>query len=151
MGRLELLSKWNRMIVRLQIEHEISARDFAKFSWQLGIPCVALSAVVSASVFSSINESSLVWLQYVTGFISILTLILSSVQTSLNFDTRAAGHKDTAKKPGAISSETQDEIASCEDEAVLGQIVSDIRKRLDSILLDAPTLPKSTMRKLGQA
>ncbi|WP_339526615.1 SLATT domain-containing protein [Pseudomonas sp. EL_65y_Pfl2_R96] len=144
MGRLELLSKWNRMIVRLQIEHEINARDFGKFSWQLGIPCVALSAVVSASVFSSINES-------VASVISILTLILSSVQTSLNFDTRAAGHKDTAKKPGAISRETQDEIASCKDEAVLGQIVSDIRKRLDSILLDAPTLPKSTMRKLGQA
>jgi hypothetical protein len=26
------------MIVRLQIEHEISARDFEKFSWKLGIP-----------------------------------------------------------------------------------------------------------------
>ncbi|ANI59427.1 hypothetical protein PGR6_18540 [Pseudomonas sp. GR 6-02] len=37
-SRLKLLTKWNRMIVRLQIEHEISARDFEKFSWKLGIP-----------------------------------------------------------------------------------------------------------------
>jgi hypothetical protein len=149
MSRLELLTKWNRMIVRLQIEHEVSARDFEKFSWKLGIPCVALSAVVSASVFSSIDKSSLIWLQYVAGVISILTLVLSSIQTFLNFDTRAVGHKDTAEKLGAISREIQDEIASGKDEATLSAIVSDIRKRLDSILLDAPTLPKSTIRKLG--
>ncbi|WP_095053211.1 SLATT domain-containing protein [Pseudomonas sp. Irchel s3b2] len=149
MSRLELLTKWNRMIVRLQIEHEISARDFEKFSWKLGIPCVVLSAIVSASVFGSISDSSPVWLQYVAGVLSLLTLVLSSVQTFLNFDTRAAGHKDTAEKLGAISREIQDEIASGKDEAILGPIVLDIRKRIDSILLDAPTLPKSTIRKLG--
>ena len=102
MSRLELLTKWNRMIVRLQIEHEISARDFEKFSWKLGIPCVVLSAIVSASVFGSISDSSPVWLQYVAGVLSLLTLVLSSVQTFLNFDTRAAGHKDTAEKLGAM-------------------------------------------------
>jgi hypothetical protein len=149
MSRLELLTKWNRMIVRLQIEHEISARDFEKFSWKLGIPCVMLSAIVSASVFGSISDSSPVWLQYVAGVLSLLTLVLSSVQTFLNFDTRAAGHKDTAEKLGAISREIQDEIASGKDEAILGPIVFDIRKRIDSILLDAPTLPKSTIRRLG--
>ncbi|MCO8311818.1 SLATT domain-containing protein [Pseudomonas mandelii] len=149
MSRLELLTKWNRMIVRLQIEHEISARDFEKFSWKLGIPCVVLSAIVSASVFGSISDSSPVWLQYVAGVLSLLTLVLSSVQTFLNFDTRAAGHKDTAEKLGAISREIQDEIASGKDEAILGPIVFDIRKRIDSILLDAPTLPKSTIRRLG--
>lgn len=79
MSQIELLEKWRRMIVRLQIEHEVSSRDFEKFSWKLGIPCVALSALVSASVFSSINDQSLVWLQYLAGFVSILTLVLSSV------------------------------------------------------------------------
>ncbi|MNF82028.1 hypothetical protein D3C84_643220 [compost metagenome] len=100
MSQIELLEKWRRTIVRLQIEHEVSSRDFEKFSWKLGIPCVALSAVVSASVFSSINDQSLVWLQYLAGFVSILTLVLSSVQTFLNFDSRAAAHQDTAEKLG---------------------------------------------------
>lgn len=149
MSRLELLTKWNRMIVRLQIEHEISARDFERFSWKLGIPCVVLSAIVSASVFGSISDSSPAWLQYAAGILSLLTLVLSSVQTFLNFDTRAAGHKDTSEKLGAMSREIQDEIASGKDEAILGPIVLDIRKRIDSILLDAPTLPKSTIRRLG--
>ena len=151
MGRLKLLTKWNRMIVRLQIEHEVSARDFWKSSWKLGTPYVALSVVVSASVFSSINESSLVWLQYAAGAISILALALSSVQTYLYFDTRAAGHKATAERPGVISRKTEDKIARGKDEAAPGKIVSDICTRLDLILLDATTLPQSTIRKLRQA
>ncbi|MDO8697902.1 MAG: SLATT domain-containing protein [Pseudomonas sp.] len=149
MSRLELLTKWNRIIVQWQIEHEVSARNFGKFSWKPGIPYVALSAVVSANVFISINESSLLWLQYVAGVIAILSLVLSSAQTFLNFDTRAAGYEGTAEKLGAISRETKDEIASGKDEAILGKIVSDIRKRLDSIFLEAPTSPKSTIRKPG--
>jgi len=151
MDRRELLGKWNRMIVRVQIEHEISARDFEKFSWKLGIPCVVLSAVVSASVFSTIKATDLVWLQWTAGVISILTLVLSSVQTFLNFDVRAAAHRATAGKLGAIAREVQDEIASDKDEAGLAPVVSDIRKRLDAILVDAPTLPKSTIRKLGDS
>ena len=149
MSRLELLGKWNRMIVRVQIEHEISARDFEKFSWKLGIPCVVLSAVVSASVFGSIKASNLVWLQWTAGLVSLLTLVLTSVQTFLNFDVRANAHKDTAGKLGAIAREIQDEITSGKDDAALAVVATDIRKRLDAILLDAPTLPKSTIRRLG--
>lgn len=149
MSQIELLEKWRRMIVRLQIEHEVSARDFEKFSWKLGIPCVALSAVVSASVFSSISNSSLLWLQYVAGFVSILTLVLSSVQTFLNFDSRASAHQDTAEKLGAMARKIQDELASSKADGTLGTVVTELRKRLDAILVDAPTLPKSTIRRLG--
>lgn len=149
MSQIELLEKWGRMIVRLQIEHEVSSRDFEKFSWKLGIPCVALSAVVSASVFSSINDQSLVWLQYLAGFVSILTLVLSSVQTFLNFDSRAAAHQDTAEKLGAMAREIQDELASKKEDGTLGTVVTELRKRLDAILVEAPTLPKSTIRRLG--
>lgn len=151
MDRLELLEKWNRMLVRLQIEHEISARDFEKFSWKLGIPCVILSAVVSASVFGSIKDDDKVWLQWTAGLVSILTLVLTSVQTFLNFDVRAAAHKDTAGKLGAIARAVQDEIASGKDHAALGLVIGDIRERIDAILCEAPTLPKSTIRKLGDA
>jgi hypothetical protein len=150
MGQLELLEKWRRMVVRLQIEHEVSARDFERVSWKLGIPCVALSAVVSASVFSSINDQSLVWLRYLAGFVSILTLVLSSVQTFLNFETRASAHQDTAEKLGALAREIQEQLASGSPEGSLAAVVTDMRKRLDTILVDAPTLPKSTIRRLGE-
>ncbi|MGF6489149.1 SLATT domain-containing protein [Pseudomonas frederiksbergensis] len=152
MIRLELLKKWGRIIVRLQIEHEVRARDFEKFNWKLGIPCVVLSAVLSASVFSSIRNSSLLWFQYVAGLISILTLVLGSIQTFLNFDTRTTAHNnDNADKLGTIAREVQDEIASGQDEAALALDVSDIRNSLDSILFDSPTFPKSTIRKLRDA
>ncbi|MFD2645204.1 SLATT domain-containing protein [Pseudomonas japonica] len=149
MSQSELLEKWRRMIVRLQIEHEVGARDFEKFSWKLGIPCVALSAVVSASAFSSIANSELVWPRYLAAGFSILTLVLSSLQTFLNFDSRAAAHQDAAEKLGAMAREIQEELASGKQDGSLGAVVTDLRKRLDAVLADAPTLPKSTIRRLG--
>lgn len=150
MSQIELLEKWRRMIVRLQIEHEIGARNFERFSWKLGIPCVALSAVVSASVFTSIGDQSRLWLQYLAGFLSILTLVLSSLQTFLKFDSRAAAHQDTAEKLGVMAREIQEELASDKADGSLGTVITELRKRLDVILLDAPTLPKSTIRRLGE-
>src|SRR5687768_488725 len=91
--KIDLLKQWQKRICRMQFEHDLESRYYEKLNWKLGIPVVVLSAMVGASIFGTLQQTALLWLKITTGFLSVVTVVLSSLQTFLGFGNRAAGHK----------------------------------------------------------
>jgi len=89
----ELLYRWQQTIRRLQLEHELASRYYEKLNWKLGVPVVVLTVIVGASIFGTLQSTELLGLKITTGFLSLTTVVLSSLQTFLGFGDRAAGHK----------------------------------------------------------
>jgi hypothetical protein len=56
----------------------------------LGIAVVVLSAVTGTAIFASIGESPATWSKVTVGAASVLAVVLSSVQTYMNYPRRAA-------------------------------------------------------------
>jgi hypothetical protein len=56
----------------------------------LGIAVVVLSAVTGTAIFASIGESPTTWAKVTVGAASVLAVVLSSVQTYMNYPKRAA-------------------------------------------------------------
>jgi hypothetical protein len=56
----------------------------------LGISVVVLSAVTGTAIFASIGETPTTWPKVTVGAASILAIVLSSLQTYMNYPKRAA-------------------------------------------------------------
>lgn len=149
MTKEELLTHWQRTLVRLQIEHELSARAFEKYNWKLGIPVVVLTTVVGASIFGTLQENELLALKIGTGCLSVLSVVLSSLQTFFNFGARAGGHKVAADRLGELSREAQEKLALGLADAELAEYLAELRQRWDSISREAPNLRNSTIKAMS--
>ncbi|MDF0729540.1 SLATT domain-containing protein [Pseudomonas entomophila] len=146
----ELLKRWHRSICQHQLEHELASRFYEKLNWKLGVPVVILSAVVGASIFATLKNSDWLWLNITAGFLSVLSVVLASLQTFLGFGDRASGHKTAADRFGELSKELQQVNACGVADGDLHAFIDSIRSRWDAIAREAPTLRKSTIEALAQ-
>lgn len=68
----------------------------------LGIPVVILTAVVGTAIFATLQTTtSLVW-EIVTGLLSVTAAVLASLQTFFNFSAEAARHEAVAARYGQL-------------------------------------------------
>lgn len=145
MTKRELLIRWQQTIRRLQLEHELASRYYEKLNWKLGVPVVVLTAIVGASIFGTLQETGLLYIKIITGFLSVSTVILSSLQTFLGFGDRAAGHKTAADRLGELAKEAQEVLVCGLEDEKLREFLTDLRSRWDAVSKEAPTLRKSTI------
>ncbi|MFG0527335.1 SLATT domain-containing protein [Pseudomonas sp. yb_5] len=151
MTKDDLLKRWQRTIRRMQIEHELSSRYYEKLNWKLGIPVVVLSSIVGASIFATLQQTELLWLKIATGFLSVIAVVLSSLQTFLGFSERATGHKSAADRLGELAKHIQQVLAVGLPEAEMPEFLEIVRSKWDVIAREAPTLRKSTIIALAEA
>lgn len=150
MTKEELLQRWQKTIRQLQLEHELASRYYEKLNLKLGIPTVALTAIVGASIFGTIQKSALpekaaLWVGVTAGFLSLASLVLSSLQTFLGFGNRASGHKAAADRLGELAKEAQEVLVFGLPDAEFKNFITDFRTRWDAAAREAPMLRKSTI------
>jgi len=150
MTKEDLLKSWQRMIRRTQLEHELASRYYERLNLKLGIPVVILSAIIGASIFGTLQQANYLWLKITTGFLSVTTVILSSLQTFLGFGERAAGHKSAADRLGELAKEIQEVMVCGIGDGEVKEFLSGLRSRWDAIAREAPTLRKSTIIALSE-
>ncbi len=69
---------------------------------KIGLPNVALSAVVATSIFSTLSENVDIGWRIATGVIALIAAILASLQAFLNFGERAEKDKAAGAKYAGV-------------------------------------------------
>lgn len=99
--RVLILAWYRRARLAYQAHAEAASRA-RRTSIFLGIPAVALSAVVGSAIFASIDKEPSRYLQIAVGLLSLLTAILTAFQTFLRLDEQVQNHESASRAFGSI-------------------------------------------------
>ena len=137
-----LLKDWHTGLRLLQIGNFRASSYYAKVGKRFGIPVVITTTIVSSAIFASLGESDHKVLQLIAGFVSILSTILSSLQTFLGYSERSSSHKEAAAGYGELRTEVQ-VLLSLDLVAVtnLDARIEGIRTRWNALDKGSPPLP----------
>jgi len=104
---LDLVDSWRQRARTYQKAHYDAAERLHRRNYQIGVPVMALSAIVGTSVFATISSDLAVWSRVVVGIVSIAVAVLSALQTFFRFAERAEKHREAAIRYGVINRELE--------------------------------------------
>lgn len=144
----ELLSRWALNAKRSQFANFEAARNFSQLHMAIGIPVVILTSIVGTSLFASLESDVNHSYRIILALISVISAVLASLQTFLNYGERASRHRAIAVEYGAIKRHIQ-ELLSRSD--VTNQEVSSVREKMNMLGKDAPEVPSKFHQMAKQA
>lgn len=138
----KLVMVWETDLRIICHSHYAAAVRAAKRNYYLGIPSIVLTALVGTSIFYAIDKSPNLYLQITAGMLSMVAVVLSSLQTFLKWSERAEKHREAGAKFGALLKELENKRAFVTNFSNLEEWSHDFRKRWDAVSLDSPTVPE---------
>lgn len=97
-----LVLSWLRRCRESQFAHYEVASFYARCHQYFGVPVIAITSIVSASIFSSFQKSENELIKYSALGLSILSIVLSSLQTFMKFAERAEIHRAAGAQYAAL-------------------------------------------------
>jgi hypothetical protein len=91
-----LLLQWLKGIKIAHVGHRRAATVFGRRARILGVAATLASAVVGTTVFASLSESADQRLLAVAAVLSVVAVIMSALQTFLNYGELVASHRQAA-------------------------------------------------------
>ena len=146
----ELLYRWRRNCQRSQIANYSAANRFAKGNYYIGVPSVALSAVVGTSVFAALEPEASFdkhW-QILVGLISVVSAVLTALQTFLKWGELAGSYRSTAAEYGSVKRQLDQIIVIYENGGEISQdMVTEIRRQMDTLSREGTEVPRRLWEK----
>lgn len=147
-----LIADWHRRCRQSQRLNYVTGNIYLKYHYIVGIVSIVLSAIVSSTFFTQINQQAVTQqapsiaitiITYAGGSLSILVAILSALQTFFRFSEKSEKYKLISAKYGAIRRQlellmTQEEISKNELERQL----ESIRKSMDDLAMNSLNIPE---------
>ena len=147
----------------LRLGHYMAAESASRKHKLIGIPSVALSAVVATSVFATMTDEVNLVFRVLTGVIALLAAVLASLQTFLNFSDLAERHRMAAARYfsarrrldifilsyAARETDAGEALEAQREAALLG--LREITDELGSLSSESPTLNEATYRRAASA
>jgi hypothetical protein len=136
------LSDWERRAAAAAEVHFQTAEHLSRWNIFLGIPVVALSAIVGTATFATLAHDVNVGIRIAAGTLSVIAAVLASVQTFLRFGARAEQHRVAAERWSAIRREIEKALALSPE--LLGdpkQLLDDVNARMDEAAEKSPAMP----------
>lgn len=97
-----LLDSWlERTRVALSAYNDATTRTVAA-ERTLGVPAVALSAIVATGVFSTLEQDPAIELRIATGVLALAAAVLTALQTFLRHEERAEQFREAARSYGRL-------------------------------------------------
>lgn len=137
-----VLGSWYRRARESQFAHYHAANHYAASSRWLGIPSVLLSAVVGTALFATLQHNGIPpTLQVGAGLIALTAAALSTLQTFLGYDERAAKHRAAAAAYGAVRREIeQHQVLRPRSRADADSLIDTVRHHLDDVSASSPDI-----------
>ena len=145
---LDRLRDWERRAAAAAEVHFQNAEYLARWNVGLGIPVVALSAIVGTATFATLAHDVNVGVRIAAGMLSVIAAVLASVQTFLRFGARAERHRVAAERWSAIRREIE-KVLSLPPE-LLGSpkdVLDDVNARMDEAAEKSPAMPDRRWKK----
>lgn len=149
----QMLNAWHRRLSESQFAHYTACRKLTSANLCLGVPVVALSALVAAAMLATYERSLTEAMRITFGCITLAVALMASLQTFLRFAERAERHRVVAARYGSIK-------RRAEQLLVAGGVtseadISDLREQTDRLTEEAPQINqyviKSIRKELGYA
>jgi hypothetical protein len=138
----DLLAEWAKRNLTALDAHYDAAKHFARKHYWLGIPAIILAAVVGTSVFASLEKEVNSTVKIIVASCSILSAVLTGLQTFLNYNQRSEKHRTTASQYSSVKREIEQLLTLSEQQLEQNdKIITTLREKIDSIGRDAPSLP----------
>lgn len=137
-GNGQTLAQWCRGIRIAQIAHLRAAAGYQRLHRLLGVPVTVLTALVSTSIFASMGESKREGMLIAAGIISVLTAILSGVQTFLNYTELSVKHQEAGTKYGKLRRRVDEVMAVGYADDKLEALLKEVREAWDKIEAESP-------------
>jgi hypothetical protein len=100
-----LIVTWYRRARLAQLAHAKASSRARRGSILLGVPTVALAAIVGSAIFASINQAPGNEWKILAGLLSLVSAVLAALQTFLRLDERSREHEAASRAFGVIRRE----------------------------------------------
>jgi len=101
-GVIDRASRYKKTCVYFSERHYRDAEAAFRRHQLMGIPVVIIGAVVTTSIFATLNTSPAIGWKICAGALSLVGAILSALQTFLKFSDKASEHKAAAANYRAL-------------------------------------------------
>jgi hypothetical protein len=135
-----LLRQWLYGIRISHVGHRRAATVFARRARILGVSATLASAVVGTTVFASLSESADQRLLVIAAILSVVAVIMSSLQTFLNYGELVAAHRSAGTGYAALRRRV-DQIVVFAKPDDLADSMADISTTWTKLDEDSPDLP----------
>ncbi|HYQ41906.1 MAG TPA: SLATT domain-containing protein [Polyangiaceae bacterium] len=129
----ELLEKWNGKAKGYRDLHYAASVRLRRMHYIIGIPTIALTALVGTAVFATLEKTVELWVRIALGFVSVMAATLAALQTFLRFSERAEIHRQASVGYDAVTREIEQTLAEELPDAEVKPAIERIRKRLDEL------------------
>jgi SMODS and SLOG-associating 2TM effector domain family 4/Petal formation-expressed len=139
---VDRLRDWEQRAAAAAEVHFQMAESLSRWNIYLGVPVVALSAIVGTALFASLTHDVNVGIRIAAGTVSVIAAVLASIQTFLRFGARAEQHRVAAERWSAIRREIE-KVRALPPE-LLGdpkQVLDDVNARMDEAADKALPMP----------
>ena len=138
----KLLEEWLFRIRRTQQAHYEAATHFARLNYWLGVPAIALSAVVGTSVFAALGKETALSIKIAVSVASVTAAILMALQTFLNYPERAEKHRAVAIRYGTLRREIEKKLAFPPAKREFEAYIEALQAQWNKCNEDCPAVPK---------
>lgn len=137
----------------MQIAHYEAGRYYELRHFWIGTPAIILSATVGTAVFASLSDKidsgDLIWAKIIIGFISILSVVLISLQTFLNLSEKAEKHKSSGAKSSHLKHKIEVlALIPPESDDEMKTVLEKIENEWNAIRLESLNFPTSIWKKI---
>lgn len=141
-----LVLTWLKRCRESQFAHYEVAAKYASYHKKLGIPTIGVAAIVSCSVFAVFEENGGEFAKVAATSLSLLSVLLTSLQTFLKFSETAAAHNATAAEYASLRREL--EVLNAIQQQKDPVLVSEIGGRISALASRAPNISKKVFDKI---
>jgi hypothetical protein len=135
------MATWSATCSAKKAAHFSAARGFARNNLWLGVPATVLSAAAGTTVFAATQQASASKpLLVLAAAVSMLTAVLTALQTFLKPDAKQQEHKDAYTRYAGL----QTRIASVLAREPSELDIAEARSELDAITREAPIVGDMT-------
>lgn len=152
----ENITNYRSYAIQMDNAHYFMAEHYKKRHRYFGISVVILSSIVGTSVFSTLAKTQDYPIIIVTGFLSVLAVVMAALQTFLGYADLQVQHKNSAV--GYSMARRKLELLIMEYPNTTGQsdepgtkILEDIVKQLDDLDRASPTIPDKYYEKVKRS
>jgi len=144
----DLVLTWLKRCRESQFAHYEVAAKYSTYHMWLGIPTIAVAAVVSCSVFAVMQETGSDLMKYLATGLSLLSVLLTSLQTFLKFSETSSMHNSTGAEYASIRREL--EVLNATQQPKDPIVVSEIGGRISALGARAPNISKEVFDKIKE-
>lgn len=138
----DLLITWETDLRIACHGHYEAAVNSSRYNYYLGIPVIILSTIVGTAIFASLEENPETYLQILFGLLSMLSVVLASLQTFFKFSEKAEKHRKAGGLFASLLKELEQKMVYVEKGVSVEEWCNVFRKRWDEISNESSTIPK---------